>query len=199
MARARSRSRSLRLLRRALAPSGSSVAFTRCQRWTPPSSPSSNMGMSEGPEVWPQAYTPGPYPTPLAGDAQPAHRARWGRVAGAEESRGKELSPTPHGPRAPRPGRTAALLHPRSSARPRGWACPLTRCGGHPGEADGVTGTPACPLRALGPQDSLSPKGQFWARLWETAPPLCSWGMSRTVAPSGTWWEGEQWLGPFPG
>lgn len=38
-----------------------------------------------------------------------------------------------------------------------------------------------------GLHDSLSPEGQLWDRLWETAPPLSSWGMSLTVAPSGTW------------
>lgn len=46
-------------------------------------------------------------------------------------------------------------------------------------------------------QDSLSLEGQLWARLWETALLLCSWGMSPTVAPSGTWRRGKQRLGSF--
>lgn len=69
---------------------------------------------------------------------------------------------------------------------------------GDPGRADGMASSSLGPVVPVGPH-SLSPDGQLGARLWEMMPPLlCSWGMSLTVAPSGTWWGGGQRLGSFP-
>lgn len=68
-----------------------------------------------------------------------------------------------------------------------------------PGLLPGRLKLPGTDAHTSGFGDSLSPEEQLWARLWETAPPLCSWGMSLTVAPSGTWTGGEQRLGFFSG
>lgn len=98
LARARSRSRSRRLPRRTLAPSGSSVAFTRCQRRTPPSSPSSAIGMSEGTEAH---LSPTPLsPTPRHWPGMPSPLIWWGgpgwgepRKVGEERCREEDGSP----------------------------------------------------------------------------------------------------------
>ena len=153
---------------------------------------------------------------PLAGEAQPASLVRWGRVGGRRGPQGKrevEERVAAQGlaqPSTPRPWSSPT----RTRCRPRPpWApgsawsfgFPAGEVWGDPDTADGVPRTPACPPRtrgqvgAAGPRDSLSPEGQLGAGLWETAPPLCSWGVSVTVAPSGTWRGGEQRLGSVPG
>ena len=75
---------------------------------------------------------------------------------------------------------------------------PADKVLGDPGKIDGVALSSWGPVVPVGPH-SLSPDGQLGARLWEMTPPLlCSWGMSLTVAPSGTWRGGGQRLGSFP-
>lgn len=212
LARVRSRSGSLRLLRRAFAASGSSATFTRCQRRTPPSSPSSSAGTSEGTEAGPQSFAlscrrPGG-PACFPGEVGQGRGRR-----GPQGKRDVEDRVAAQGlarPSTPRPWSSPTRTHcrPRPPRAPgSAWSCgfPAGEVWGDPDTADGMTRTPACPPRtrgqvgAAGPRDSLCPEGQLGAGLWETAPPLCSWGMSLTVAPSGTWRGGEQRLGSLPG